>query len=112
MQSLLLVWNQKCFVDGFGLDKMKLSAVLTSLYTTYRHGHICITSNPMDRVCLRAYREEIKLNKKESAIYKTRFKNPDSLDNPSHWGFLAWKYFNFCENEKSSEPKKKRVKVE
>jgi len=117
LESLLLVWDQKCFVDGFGLDKMKLSAVLNSLYTTFRPGfgishESCITSNPMDRVCLRAYREEIKLNKKESAIYKTRFDNPDSLDNPSHWGFLAWKYFNFCENEKSSEPKKKRVKLE
>jgi signal recognition particle receptor subunit beta len=99
LDSLLLVWNQSRFIEDFGPEMVKLNAALTSFNSIFGiFGTIsCATMDPMDSICLYAYKDEIKKNKD---FFAPRFKMPVSLADHSHWGFLAWNYLNFGNRNK------------
>lgn len=97
LESFSLVWNSSHFVEDFGRYKLKFEAALTHLRyavaTFYgMNFDIGTASNTSDCLCLYAYKDQIKQN---TASFASALNNPDSLVDPSHWGFLAWKYINF-----------------
>jgi hypothetical protein len=100
LDSISLVWNQKRFVEDFGPEMVKLQAALTkfrcgftSLFGMYFNPDR--NADPHHRICLHIYRE---LLKARGAATLTKIAMPDSLMDPSHWGFLAWEYVGFCED--------------
>lgn len=101
LESLSLVWNQNRFIEDFGPEKIKLDRALMNMRCTFGSffgvNFDTCDSPPKDRLCLYAYREQMEENK---APLEARVKCPESLTDPSHWGFLAWKYINFCGRQK------------
>jgi len=96
LDSLSLVWNQSRFIEDFGPEKLKLQTVWMNFHGTFgSFFKVNVPSSisnphPNDRICLRAYRD-----KAVRTAPPTTIRMPDSLVDPSHWGFLAWKYINF-----------------
>lgn len=105
LDSLALVWNSSHFIEDFGPEKAELNAALMMFHGTF--GSISgislessVSTNPINRLFLHAYKEEINRNGKKSTIFETKFKMPSSLADPSHWGSLAWKYTSFRNRQK------------
>jgi len=111
LDSLSLVWNQSRFIEDFGTEKLKLQTVWMNIHGTFgSFFKVNVPSSisnphPNDRICLRAYRD-----KTIRTAPPTTIRMPDSLVDPSHWGFLAWKYINFdnlrhdsCGGQKSAK---------
>jgi len=101
LDSLSLAWNQSRFVEEFGPEKVRLNAALMNFHSAFSSlsgmnlDSVTVATDPINQLCLHAYREDIRLIGKESILFETEAKMPNSLNDPSHWGFLAWKYTNF-----------------
>jgi hypothetical protein len=111
LESMSLIWNQSRFIEDFGPQKVKLNAALMNFHCVFSsffgmHFHTCKPSNPHHSICLHVYREEIEKN---GAASMTKVTMPDSLFDPSHWGFLAWKYTNFCNGRQDRGSKKRKA---
>jgi len=94
LESLSLVWNQSRFIKNFGPEKIKLERMLMNYRCTYELFSCEQVRKPADRIWLIAYKGKIMANPTETDEV------PVSLGDPSHWGFLAWKFVNFCGGEK------------
>ena len=105
LESMSLIWNQSRFIEDFGREKVKLDAALMNFRRVFSsffriHFDTCKPSNPHHSICLQVYRKEIEKN---GAASMTKVTMPDSLVDPSHWGFLAWKYIKFCNGRQDPE---------
>ena len=48
---------------------------------------------------LQGYKDAVKHHGKDNGAI-TKVKMPNSLIDPSHWGYFAWKYIKFCNGRK------------
>lgn len=117
VNSLSLVWNQSEFIEGFGPEKMKLNAALMNFQSIF--GSLsgitldsCVVTEPANRICLHAYKKEIEAKGKDSTFFMARVKMPDSLLDPSHWAFLAWKYIKFARSRQKNGRQERRYDEE
>jgi len=93
LNSISLVWNQSSFIEHFGAEKVALNEALMEFNGTFvsRFGMYVDPANAeeLNRICLKGFHDEMKRDK---SSLKPRIKMPSSLVDPSHWGFLSWKY--------------------
>ena len=92
LNSISLVWNERCFLQDFGPQKVALNGFLMSLHGVFASiSGICLNGEAENSKyipdCLAAYRKQIHNGK-----LKSRITMPDTVNDPSHWGFLSWKY--------------------
>lgn len=95
LESLSLVWNQTRFIKHFGPDKIKLERTLMNFRCKFELFSCQQVMNPTERLLLFAYKNQI-MDKPPATVEQV----PISLADPSHWGFSAWKFINFCGREK------------
>ena len=109
LNSLSLAWNESCFNENFGPEKLALNGSLMTFREMFGSvseisGAYRSTQQHQHRdeftefdSCMSRYMQEMQ-NKNKNL--EARIKMPDSMVDPSHWGFLAWKYMNFCGRDK------------
>ena len=95
------MWNQSSFIEHFGSEKLALNKALMDFNSTFAPGFGMYVdpanAKALTRICLKGFQDEMERDK---SSLKPRIKMPSSLVDPSHWGFLAWKYINFSVLEK------------
>ncbi|OEU10837.1 hypothetical protein FRACYDRAFT_246709 [Fragilariopsis cylindrus CCMP1102] len=90
------------FIEDFGIEKVKLEETLsifrmvfTSLFgLSIDSGDAMLESSTY---YVRAYKDAIKQYGKGDAIVKVLM--PNTLTDPSHWGYFAWKYIKLCDSK-------------
>ena len=84
LESLSLVWNDRHFVENFGAEKAKLEAALSKLYSTF-HSISGIdlqcgqNTNIMNRICLYAYKREVKRRGKDGDVHPQCIHNASTM---------------------------------
>jgi GTPase SAR1 family protein len=112
LESISLIWNQSCFIENFGPEKVKLQRMLMDFNCAFGsflgiNFDVCMTtSSRFNLLYLYAYRD---LDFEDSTPFEAKLEMPNSLVDPSHWGFLAWKYINFSSGLLDRGGKKRKV---
>jgi len=112
LNSLSLLWNRPQFAEDFGREKIELNTALIDFQTVFR-SRFGMNFEPVgheDRLLITAYNMEMEKDEDEFKLKSklSRVKMPDSLDDPSHWGYLSSKYINFLEKQKHRESNKRK----
>eukprot|EP00536_Pseudo-nitzschia_multiseries_P010054 jgi/Psemu1/306980/fgenesh1_kg.295_\ len=113
LSSLSLVWNQMGFVEEFGPARVKLGETLSAFHLTFdatsetftRHrrfsANLTVSVSAEDSInflLFNTYNDAVsRLEANKGAIFKVEM--PKRLDNPRHWGYLAWKYLKFWQTQ-------------
>ena len=66
---------------------------------TCKRVHINVSQHAPMCICLYAYMEEAEKRGESMA----QILMPQCLDDPHHWGYLAWKYIDFCNDQQTEE---------
>jgi hypothetical protein len=98
--SMLLPSGAMEFNLSFGKERRKLEDLLLFLRTRYNPDLPVNGLMPkIERKYILDCRNMDNLNQGVKNEWD-RIEMPDELSDPSHWGFLAWKYISFCRSQK------------
>ena len=105
LSSVLLPSNQINFYSHFGNEKICLEAILLKTRMCY-DSEISSIENGLsaaEQESVKAIRCDAKkeVGPVKDALLKIRM--PSELSDPSHWGYIGWKYIEFCRSLNKQE---------